>query len=258
MQILVFLHRRKCCWRPVNSYLLLRVVLPLHGCISHYPFTVIYILKCLSCCIKVLMEGDTGQLHQGNLLGFCKPPPDNPEKSVTWDPNLSDYLFLTDARVICSDFYFCCFHLVNSISGLLRTWKSFAIKNKCHLKRKIPRPPFLLISLSTAESRCSNQKCCFALIVFYPLYLFSIWEIMPLSEGGNRGPDYWVNLKLSLISDLDGTTKSDVNPENFAGEFVGDCQLPQNNLAPLLPQVFICWGSQCARLQSHISQFPCS
>lgn len=255
--MLVFLHRRKWCWHPANYYPLFSLVLPFLGCVRHYPFTVIYILKSLSCCIKVLMGGGIGQLHWGNLLDFWKPSLDNPEKPVTWDPNLSDYLFLTDARVICLDFYFCCFHLVNSISGLLRTWKSFTIKNKCHLKRKIPRPPCLLISLSTGESGCSNQKCCFALIVFYPLYLFSIWEIMSVSKAGNRGLDSWVNLTLSLGPDLDGTTESDVNPENFAGDFVSDWQLPQNSLIPLLPQVLKCWGSQCA-VQSLIFQFPFS
>lgn len=46
-----------------------RVALPFLGCVSHYPFIVIYILKSLSCCIKVLMGG-AEQLHQDNLLGF--------------------------------------------------------------------------------------------------------------------------------------------------------------------------------------------
>ena len=164
------------------------------------------------------------------------------------DPNLSDYLFLTDARVICLDFYFCCFHLVNSISGLLRTWKSFAIKNKCHLKRKVPRLPFLLIFPSTAETECSIQKCCFALIVFY----------LPCRVGNNTSE--WRRKKRSWLlgefvavpqtfSGWRNTTNSDVNPENFAGEFVRDSQLPQNNPSPLLPQVLICWGPECAHLQ---------
>ena len=46
-----------------------RAALPLLGCVSHYPFTVICILKSLSRCIKVLMGG-AGQLTQGSLLGF--------------------------------------------------------------------------------------------------------------------------------------------------------------------------------------------
>lgn len=110
IQMLGFLHRRKWRCRPAN-YLPpsapsgLRVARPFLGCVSHYPFTVIYILKSLSCCIEVLMGG-VGQLHQAislaseNLLQII-------QKNLSHgDPNLSDYLFLTDARVICLDFYF--------------------------------------------------------------------------------------------------------------------------------------------------------
>lgn len=50
--------------------------------------------------------GGVGQLHQAislaseNLLQII-------QKNLSHgDPNLSDYLFLTDARVICLDFYF--------------------------------------------------------------------------------------------------------------------------------------------------------
>lgn len=83
--------------------------------------------------------------------------------------------------------------------------KVFAIKNKCHFKRKIPRLPFIVISPSTAESGCSNQKCCFALIVFYPLYFFSIWEMMFQSEEEKEVMVVgdWMNLKLFLGLDLD-------------------------------------------------------
>lgn len=110
--------------------------------------------------------------------------------------------------------------------------KVFAIKNKWHLKREIPRLPFLLISPST-EAGCSNPECCFALIVCYPQYLFNVREIIPKSEEEKEAiisTGHWMNSKLSLGLDLSGTTESDASPENVFGKFATDSQLPQNNL----------------------------
>jgi len=54
---------------PPSALSAVKAALPFLGRVSHYPFTVIYILKSSSRRLRVLM-GDAGQLHQGNLLGF--------------------------------------------------------------------------------------------------------------------------------------------------------------------------------------------
>lgn len=113
------------------------------------------------------------------------------------DPNLSDHLFATDARVISSDFYFCCFPLVNSVSDLLWTWKSFAIKNKCHLKRKIPRLPFLLISAAAAAVWMFKSKvllCIYCLLSTRTSSVFGKYWLRP-----NKKKRSWITLGIGWI-----------------------------------------------------------
>ena len=154
-------------------------------CCSHYPFTVICILKSLSCRIKVLMRA-AGQIHQDNLLGFWKLPPDKPPKSVTMGTPICLITFLQ--QMLGS--YPQTFIFVAFLWLIL--WVTYSGHESCLLlktnvisKGKSQGCLSFWSLQQQQQSGCSNQKCCFAFIVFSPPVPLPV----PLQYLGNNGSD---------------------------------------------------------------------